>query len=88
MPKVDRDHVRALLQVADTGSTDKKGRALEDLVIYLFEASPGVELDDERVLDEALSQEIDVIFRNNREKRGLHDAPPVNERHRLAGPFE
>lgn len=75
MPEIDRKRVQELL--ADANSDDKavKGRALEQLVVHLFEAIPGVTCEDTDVLDAPGAHEIDVFLRNNRDRSGLPHLP-------------
>ena len=47
-------------------SSDEKGRVFEDLVVYLFEKYRGMRVAERNVLDNTGSQELDVLFWNNR----------------------
>jgi len=49
----------------------QKGRKLEELIAYLFNKIPGVKLYKSNVVNSANSEEVDVAFFNNKQKRGL-----------------
>ena len=72
MVQISQEQVYMYWQRADNARTqDEKGRALEDLISYLFGTIPGIELRNQDVLDVFLSDEIDLAFWNNRHPEGL-----------------
>lgn len=77
MPPIDKELRAALL--VDIASPDRsvKGRALEDLITLVFEAVPGVKLERARTLDVSRAQEIDHVFINDQERRGLPHLPAM-----------
>jgi hypothetical protein len=72
MPAYDRAKLRAMIRRAERArSKQNKGKALEDLVVYLFTMIPGVTLsarDEKNVFE---TEEIDVAFWNEQEPDGL-----------------
>lgn len=56
-------------------TTTDQGRALEDLVCYLFESIPGIEVTERNVVNPFRTEEIDVAFWNNQPRRGLWFLP-------------
>lgn len=77
MPPIDKEKRAALL--IDVASPDRsvKGRALEDLITLVFEAVPGIKLERARTLDVSRAQEIDHVFINDQERRGLPHLPAM-----------
>jgi hypothetical protein len=56
-------------------TTTDQGRALEDLVCYLFEAVPGIAVTERNVVNAFGTEEIDVAFWNDQPRRGLWFLP-------------
>ncbi len=52
-------------------TTSEKGKALEDLICYLFEKIPGLSLTERNVKNAYESEEIDVAFFNDQHAAGL-----------------
>lgn len=75
MPEIDRKRVQKLLADANSGDKAVKGRALEQLVVLLFEAIPGVACGGTNVLDEPGAHEIDAFFKNDQDRSGLPHLP-------------
>jgi hypothetical protein len=75
MPDIDRNRVKQLLAEANSDDKAVKGRALERLVVHVFEAIPGVMCEDTNVVDGLGSQEIDIFFRNEQDVAGLPHLP-------------
>jgi hypothetical protein len=72
MTAIDRQHVAALLARGDAATTTtERGRALEDVIVYLFELVPGVVLSERNALNAFESEELDVGFWNDGEPCGL-----------------
>jgi hypothetical protein len=63
MARYSKARIAALLSACDNAKTNAAaGRALEDLVAYLFEKMPGVELYDRNILDAPRAHELDLAF--------------------------
>jgi hypothetical protein len=79
MPRLSKMKIRAFARIANDGhSPQVRGKALEDLVCYLFESIPGVEYTLRNTVDFSNSGEIDVVVANTKVTRqGLHFLPPV-----------
>jgi hypothetical protein len=52
-------------------SASDKGKALEEFCAVFFEAIPGVHVAERRVLDDAHSQEVDLVLDNTQHPDGL-----------------
>ncbi len=72
MPAYSKRTILDYLARADAATTNNdKGRALEDLVCYLFEKIPGVSLTQRNVKNTFDSEEINVAFFNEQHPAGL-----------------
>lgn len=58
-------------------NTTAKGRALEDLVCYLFDKIPGITISHRNSFNAFLTEEIDVAFWNERNRNGLQFLPYI-----------
>jgi hypothetical protein len=58
-------------------TTTEKGKALEDLVVYIFEKIPGVEIYETDVMNFHLTEELDVVLWNEKEENGLKNFPEI-----------
>ena len=63
------------LRGAHAETTTEQGRALEDLVCYLFEAVPGIGLTERNLINPFGTEEIDVAFWNDQHQTGLWFLP-------------
>lgn len=78
MARISKVRVAQFFQRAgDAETTTEAGRALEDLVCYLFEKVPGITLSKRNELNEFHSEEIDVAFWNTQTGRGLYFLPSI-----------
>lgn len=78
MARLSVSRIRALLQIGDSASTTtEQGRALEDLICYIFAKVPGIEVAKRNVLNPFGTEEIDVAFWNNRQGNGLYFLPNI-----------
>jgi hypothetical protein len=69
---IDASHVAALLQAGDSAtSAIERGRALEELIVYVFSLIPGISLTARNELNAFGAEEIDVAFWNDGEPDGL-----------------
>ena len=72
MTAIDRAVVAKLFADGDEAPTmAARGRALEDLIVYLFELVPGIILTQRNVLNAFEAEEIDVAFWNEGDPDGL-----------------
>src|SRR5262245_12631213 len=72
MPAYSRARIRRILRDADAATTNEaKGRLFEDLVCYLFGKIPGITVSQRDVLNRFESEEVDVAFWNEQERKGL-----------------
>ena len=58
-------------------TTAVKGKAFEDLICYLFEQIPGVEITQRNVMNPFNTEELDVAIWNDKKPRGLHFLPHI-----------
>lgn len=56
----------------ETDSTTEKGRELEELITYIFNRVPGIELHRRNSVNDGHSQEIDLAFWNSQTSKGFH----------------
>jgi hypothetical protein len=72
MTAIDRRRVAKLLAEGDNATTATAcGRALEELVVYLFELVPGVSVTARNTLNAFQAEEIDIAFWNEGDPTGL-----------------
>lgn len=73
MPRLSVATIRRHLRAGDAAATPvARGDALEDLLEYVFGVVPGVRLQKRDVLVAAGSEELDLVFWNDRLRTGLH----------------
>lgn len=78
MTAIDRGHVAALLASGDAATTTtERGRALEDVIVYVFGSIPGVAVSMRNALNAFNSEEIDVAFWNDGDAAGLRFFDPL-----------
>jgi hypothetical protein len=78
MPRISRQRIHSFFRrVANDHATTAQGRALEDLVCYLFGLVPGIDVATRNRLNAFDAEEIDVAFWNQRSQRGLHFLPSI-----------
>jgi hypothetical protein len=69
---IDRHRVAQLLADGDAATTAaKRGRALEELIVYLFELIPGLSVTARNTMNAFHAEEIDVAFWNEGDPTGL-----------------
>lgn len=72
MPAYSKKQILDFFMKADTATTKgAKGKALEDLVCYLFEKVPGLSITQRNVKNAFETEEIDVAFFNEQHRAGL-----------------
>lgn len=78
MPKVSKARLREYFRDTEDGSTPhEKGRALEDLICYVFEKIPGVVVTARNELNAFESEEIDIAFWNDKDASRLSFLPDI-----------
>lgn len=78
MPRVSTAKISHFLEIGKTGQTmTDRGRALEDLICYLFGTIPGISVTRRNQLNVFNTEEIDVAFWNNQHPRGLYFLPTI-----------
>ena len=72
MAPLSKPKVHRFLTRSDNATTaGGKGRALEDMICYVFGAIPGVQITHRNTLDAFRSEEIDIALWNEKHPRGL-----------------
>jgi restriction endonuclease len=72
MPRYSPREINGHLTRSDNGAnTTDRGRALEDLVCYLFGRVPGISITHRNVINEFESEEIDVALFNDKHRLGF-----------------
>lgn len=59
------------------GTTPIRGKAFEDLIAYLFDRIPGVEITQRNVMNAFNTEEVDIAIWNNKKPKGLHFLPHI-----------
>lgn len=77
MVTISQNKIRGLFQIGDqqNGSTLEKGKALEDLICYLFGKVPGIEIARRNALNQFQTEETDIALWNNKSKAGFQFLP-------------
>lgn len=78
MPKISQEIIKRYFEAGEQAKTTvEKGRALEDLVCYLFEQVPGVNTGKRNKFNTFESEEIDVAFWNPMDVDGFYFLPNI-----------
>jgi hypothetical protein len=78
MPEIPHDVIKTYFELGDRAKTTlQKGRALEDLVCYLFEQVPGISTGKRNTLNTFESEEIDIAFWNRMDASGFYFLPNI-----------
>jgi hypothetical protein len=78
MPDISHEIIKKYFDAGNQAKTTfEKGRALEDLVCYLFEQVPGVSIGKRNTLNTFKSEEIDVAFWNRMDVDGFYFLPNI-----------
>lgn len=78
MARLCPSRIQGLFETGDlAATTTEQGRALEDLICYVFERVPGIEVARRNILNTFETEEIDVAFWNNRQRNGLYFLPNI-----------
>ncbi len=72
---IDQARVQEYFPRGSTSTTTEQGRALDDLVCYLFGAVPGIVVTERNVTNPFRTEELDVAFWNDQHRRGLWFLP-------------
>jgi len=72
------DTINDHLNTGDNGATTAlKGRAFENLICYLFDLIPGVEITQRNSMNAFNTEEIDVAIWNDKKRSGLYFLPHI-----------
>ncbi|MEJ2169796.1 MAG: hypothetical protein P8X90_30185 [Desulfobacterales bacterium] len=78
MARISQVAVKDYLQRADNAPTEiAKGREFEDLICYLFEKLPGISVTERDVDNSFNSEEIDIVFWNEKRRNVLDFLPNI-----------
>lgn len=78
MARVSRPKILHFLELCENGqTTTEQGRALENLICYLFQKIPGISITSRNSMNISSSEEIDVAFWNEKVRHGLFFLPEV-----------
>jgi hypothetical protein len=78
MALYNRTTINSHLASINSGlNTALKGKALEDLICYLFSKIPGVEITKRNTMNVSSTEEIDVAIWNDKKPKGLYYLPHV-----------
>ncbi|MGO3891178.1 MAG: restriction endonuclease [Paenalcaligenes sp.] len=78
MVRIDQSTVRTFFDAGDNGATTTaKGRALEDLICYLFSLVPGVSITRRNEMNAFETEEIDVALWNEAHADGFSFLPNI-----------
>lgn len=78
MPDISQEIIKKYFEAGNQAKTTfEKGRALENLVCYLFEQVPGVNIGKRNTLNTFKSEEIDVAFWNRMDVDGFYFLPNI-----------
>ena len=78
MAKYSKKKINGYLGLGAIGATTAvKGKAFEDLVCYLFEKIPGVEITQRNEMNTFRTEEIDVAVWNDKKSNGLPFLPNI-----------
>ncbi len=78
MPEFSRAAVQRYWEASDRAQTTaEKGKALEDLICYLFESLPDITFSKRNALNAFASEEIDVAVWNQGSRQGLGFLPEI-----------
>jgi hypothetical protein len=70
--------INGYLKAGDNGATTAvKGKAFEDLICYLFDLIPGVEITQRNTMNAFNTEEIDVAVWNDKKPKGLFFLPHI-----------
>ncbi len=73
MARISQQRVQQYLANGDNAqTTTEKGRALEDLICYIFGKIPGIKVTKRNTLNQFQSEEIDIVFWNRPNPNGLY----------------
>jgi hypothetical protein len=78
MPAIDQAVVQAFVNAGQNGATTtEKGRALEDLIAYVFEQVPGIAITRRNQMNVFNTEEVDVAFFNDGARGGFPFLPDL-----------
>lgn len=78
MPSINGQVLRNFVRAGEIAqNTTEQGRALEDLICYLFEQVPGVSITLRNALNSFEAEEIDIALWNDGDREGLYFLPNI-----------
>ncbi len=77
MPNYANGKISKLIKTFLAGNPASKGKALENAKAYSFEKVPGISITQRNVLNTAGSQEIDLVFWNDKNDKGFNFLPEI-----------
>lgn len=78
MARYSQNTIATHLNAGNNGATNAiKGKAFEDLVCYLFQQIPGIEITQRNALNNFDTEEIDVALWNEKRPKGLYFLPHI-----------
>lgn len=78
MARISQARIQRFLQLGENGqTTTERGRALEELICYLFEKIPGISVTKRNEMNVFGTEEIDVAFWNEKDFHGLFFLPHI-----------
>lgn len=76
MPRISHAQLRAgLTRISNAVGSNDKGRALEDLICFLFPLIPGIEIAQRNALNAFETEEVDVALWNAQHPHGFYFLP-------------
>ena len=76
MAEISQSTIQAYVESGSNGSTTAdQGRALEDMVCYIFEQVPGISITRRNELNSFHTEEIDIALWNDTHANGFHFLP-------------
>ena len=78
MPRISQSRIAQFFTTGDAAQTNTdKGKALEDLICYMFSKIPGISVTKRNTLSQFQSEEIDVAFWNRPSPEGFYFLPHI-----------
>lgn len=78
MPPIDHAMMQAFVAAGNAAqNTTEQGRALEDLICYVFELVPGIAVTRRNQMNVFANEEVDVAFWNDKHQDGFPFLPDV-----------